>query len=104
MTLDERMAYYNEKYGGSALAKEGAGKPAASGAKDAGNDRRRDRNRRRQAEPQGRNRGKKSGTGSTISGQNVSKKPDSAAGTKPPEPAKQGLFSKLAALFKGKKG
>jgi ATP-dependent RNA helicase RhlB len=111
MTLDERMAYYNEKYGDSPPSKEGAaqgaGKPG-SGTKRAGNgrgnDRKRDRNRRRQAEPQGRNREKKSGAGSTISGKNVSKKPDSAAGKRPPEPAKKGLFSKLAALFKGKKG
>ncbi|MDR1230083.1 MAG: DEAD/DEAH box helicase [Spirochaetaceae bacterium] len=110
MTLDERMAYYNEKYGDAPPSKEaaqgaaqGADKPGTD-AKGAGNGRRRDRNRKRQAERQGENRGKKSGTGSTISGRNVSKKPDSVAGPKPPEPAKKGLFSKLAALFKGKKG
>jgi ATP-dependent RNA helicase RhlB len=106
MTLEERMAYYNEKYGDSTPSKEGAAQQRAdkpgSGAKGAGNGRRRDRNRKRSAERQGQNRGQKSA--STISGKNVSKKPDSAAGKRGSEPAKQGLFSKLASLFKGKKG
>jgi ATP-dependent RNA helicase RhlB len=100
MTLEERMAYYNEKYGeqlvrGAAVKEAGA---PSSGGKEAGKGRRRNRNRHSDAAR------REQKAGSTFSGQNVSKKPNSVAGTKSSKPAKQGLFSKLAALFKGKKG
>jgi ATP-dependent RNA helicase RhlB len=105
MTLEERMAYYNEKYGDQpAKSAAATGAPAKraseanSGGKDAGKGRRRNRNRRPDAARREQN------AGSTFSGQNVSKKTGSVAGTKPSKPAKAGLFSKLATLFKGKKG
>jgi ATP-dependent RNA helicase RhlB len=109
MTLEERMAYYNEKYGEQAKGAETqtAGvqrvqdeqTTRSGGAKKSGKGRGKGRNRRRVPEHQGR-RGEHQDRrdGSTISGQNVSKNPDSGAG-----PVKKGLFSKLAALFKGKR-
>ncbi|MDR0639927.1 MAG: DEAD/DEAH box helicase [Spirochaetaceae bacterium] len=106
MTLEERMAYYNEKYGdspkGAQTQTAGAQTTQNStqntrNAKEQGRGRGKGRNRRRVPEHQGRH-GEHQGRNSTIPGQNVSKKPDSGAA-----PVKKGLFSKLAALFKGKK-
>jgi ATP-dependent RNA helicase RhlB len=96
MTLEERMAYYNEKYG-EQPARSAAVKEAGAPSKEAGKGRRRNRNRHSE-------HGRERKAGSTFSGQNVSKKPGNTAGKRPPETAKKGLFSKIAALFKGKKG
>jgi ATP-dependent RNA helicase RhlB len=98
MTLEERMAYYSEKYGdqakGSATQTADTQGGRNGGAKGSGRGRGsgKGRNRRRVPEHQGRK------GGSTISSQTVSKKPEDGA-----VPVKKGLFSKLAALFKGKK-
>ncbi|MDR1470339.1 MAG: DEAD/DEAH box helicase [Spirochaetaceae bacterium] len=112
MTLEERMAYYNEKYGDAPKSAETrtAGAQSVRGEQDArnprsarepGKGRGKGRNRRRGPEQQGREQqGRKDG--STISGRNVSKKPDSGAAPANTR-VKKGLFSKLAALFKGKK-
>jgi ATP-dependent RNA helicase RhlB len=95
MTLEERKAYYNEKYGAQEKRPEAQdAQKAGPKAKDDGLRRNRHRTRQQHGKEQVSRK-----ASSTFSAQNTSKKPDTGA-----VPAKKSLFSKLAGLFKGKKG